>query len=379
MSHLSRRALLAAAAAACAGSVSPLTASAQSSYPSQTIRFIVPAGAGGLPDTVARIVGKRLQEKTGQSVVIENRPGGNGAVSVSALQSLPADGHAFIVQDGSIYAINPHIYAKMSYKPEDLDPVVMIARAPLFLAVHQKVPVSTLKEFIDYVRANPGKLNYGSSGVGSTHHLSMEAVKAALQLNMTHVPFKGTSESVPALLGGHVDVAFAAYPNLSGAIGTGNIKLLATNSAQRAAMAPDVPPIADVIVGFEFAPSVGMYARAGTPPALIEKMAAEVAAIVKEPEIVRQFAAAGIEPAGIGAAEYTQALKRESDRVARTVSAAGMKPQCGADIGSDCRRPADLRLQRRAAGAGRQHCAPGSDPGTASRRQSALFRRRDGS
>ncbi len=327
MMCLSRRTAVAVlgAASVCALATSPVLA--QSSYPNQTVRFIVPAGAGGLPDTVARIVAKRLQDRAGQSVVVENRPGDNGSVSVAALQALPADGHAFIVQDGSIYAINPHIYSKMSYRPEDLEPVVMIARAPLFLAVHQKVPVTTLKEFIDYVKANPGKLNYGSSGVGSTHHLSMEAVKAALQLNMTHVPFKGTSESVPALLGGHVDVAFAAYPNLSGAIGTGNIRLLATNSAERSSMAPDVPPLADVIPGFDFAPSVGVYARAGTPAALIDRMAGEVAAIVKEPEVIRQFAAAGIEPAGRGPAEYSQALKRESERVAQTVAAAGLKPQ----------------------------------------------------
>ena len=235
----------------------------------------------------------------GQSVVVENRPGGNGSISVATLMAAPADGHTFIVQDGSIYAINLHIYAKMTYKADDLAPVAMIARAPLFLAAHQKVPVATLREFVDYVTANPGKLNYGSSGVGSTHHLSMEAIKASLSLTMTHVPFKGTGESVPALLGGHVDVAFAAYPNLSGAIGT-NIRLLATNSATRSAMAPDVPPVADLIPGFDFAPSIGIYARSGTPPELIAKLAGEVAVLVKEAEIIRHFAAAGIEPAGAG-------------------------------------------------------------------------------
>ena len=183
-----------------------------------------------------------------------------------------------------------------------------------------------MQQFIDYARANPGKLNYGSSGVGSTHH-SMEAIKAALQLDITHVPFKGTSESVPALLGGHVDVAFAAYPNLSGAIRTKNVNLLATNSAKRAAAAPEVPPVADFIPGYDFAPSVGMYARTGTPAAFIDRIAAEVAGIVKDPEIVRQFATAGIEPAAAGHREYSAALKRESEHVARTVQAAGMKPQ----------------------------------------------------
>ena len=221
-------------------------------------------------------------------MVVENKAGGNGAVSVAALMSSPADGHTFIVQDGSIWAINPHIYARMSYKVEDLIPAVQIARAPLFLAVYQKVPVSTMKEFVDYVRANPGKLNFGSSGVGSTHHLSMEAVMASLKLSMTHVPFKGTSESVPALLGGHVDVAFAAYPNLSGAVSTKTVKMLATNELNRSAIAPDVQPIADFIPGFDFAPRVGLYARAGTPPELLAKIAAVGIEIAKEPEIAKR-------------------------------------------------------------------------------------------
>jgi tripartite-type tricarboxylate transporter receptor subunit TctC len=327
MKPQARRIALVVCAALCVCFLAPWPARSQAPYPSQTIRFIVPAGAGGLPDTVARIVARRLQERVGQSVVVENRPGGNGSVSVAALMALPADGYAFIVQDGSIYAINPHIYAKMSYKPEDLAPVAMIARAPIFLAVHAKIPVATMQEFIDYVTANPGKLNYGSSGVGSTHHLSMEAIKASLKLVMTHVPFKGTSESVPALLGGHVDAAFAAYPNLSGAVDGRNIKLLATNSATRSAMAPGVPPVADWIAGFDFAPSIGIYARSGTPAALIGTIASETAAIVREPEIIKQLAAAGIEAAGAGPDEYAKALKRESELVAKTVAAAGMTPQ----------------------------------------------------
>jgi tripartite-type tricarboxylate transporter receptor subunit TctC len=327
MLHTRRSALTAATAVVAACALAPWPAQAQGHYPSQTIRFIIPAGAGGLPDTVARIVGKRLQEKVGQSVVVENRAGGNGAVSVGALMASPPDGYAFIVQDGSIYAINPHIYANMPYKVDDLLPVVMIAKAPLFLAVHQKVPVTNMREFIAYVKANPGKLNYGSSGIGSTHHLSMEALKAALGLEMTHVPFRGTSESVPALLGGHVDAAFAAYPNLAAAVGTGNVRMLATNGAQRSPNAPDVPPVADFIPGYEFAPIVGIYARAGTPDSVVQKIAGEVIALAKEPEIVKALATAGIDAAGQGPQEYRAALKRESERVAATVKAAGLKPQ----------------------------------------------------
>jgi tripartite-type tricarboxylate transporter receptor subunit TctC len=154
----------------------------------------------------------------------------------------------------------------------------------------------------------------------------MEAVKAGLKLDMTHVPFKGTSESVPALLGGHVEVAFAAYPNLNAAVATGNVKMLATNAAQRSPMAPDVPPLADFIPGFDFAPRVGLYGRTGTPPELLAKISAAVVEIAKDPELAKQFAAAGIEPNGAGGAEFKAALERESQHVAATVKAAGMKP-----------------------------------------------------
>lgn len=316
-----------ALAALVAGTIAPWSARSQATYPSQTIKLIIPASAGGLPDTVARIVGRRLQERLGQSVVVENRPGGNASVAVAALTGSPADGYTFMVQDGSVVSINPQIYAKLAYAPQDILPVALIARAPLFLAAHPKVPVDSMREFIAYVKARPGQLNYGSSGVGSTHHLSMEAIKAALKLEMTHIPYKGTGKSVPALLGGHVDAAFSAYPSLSGAVGNKSVKLLATNGAQRSAQAPDVPPVADFIPGFDFAPLVGLYARTGTPPAIVQRIATEVAAIAKEPEAIRQLAIVGIEAVGAGPDEFASALKSEAERVAKAVQAAGIKPQ----------------------------------------------------
>ena len=325
--HTRRTALIALAALAVCP-LSLITAHGQAAYPSQTIRFIIPAAPGGLPDTVARIVGKRLQERLGQSVVVENRAGGNGAVSVAALMNSPADGHSFIVQDGSIVSINPHIYAKMPYRAEDLVPVVLVARAPLFLAVHPKASITSMKEFIDYAKANPGKLNYGSSGVGSTHHLTMEAIQAALQIKLTHVPFKGTGESVPALLGGHIDTLFSAYPSLSGAVQKKSVTILATNGAKRSAQAPDAPPVADFVGGaFDFAPIIGVYARSGTPMPMMQKIADEVAVIVKEPEVIKLFATAGIEPDGSGPAPHAKELQELSGRVAKVVQAAGMTPQ----------------------------------------------------
>jgi len=262
----------------------PVQWSAQAQAPGRTIKFIITNPAGGVPDTVARVVGRRLQERLGQTVVVENRAGANGGIAVNALIGSPADGQTFVVTDGSILSINPHVYSKLPYDPKDVAPVAYLAQAPLFLAIHPKVPVDTIKEFIEYVRARPGQLNYGSSGVGSTHHISMESFKSALKLNITHVPFKGAGESVPALLGGHVEALFSGYPSLSGAAGTNRVKLLASNSAERSSQAPDLPAIAELIPGFNFASNVGIYARAGTSAAVIQKIAAEACAIVKEPE-----------------------------------------------------------------------------------------------
>jgi len=278
---LSLRAVLLGLAAF--GALVPLAADGQAPSSGATIKFIVPYPAGGLPDTVARVVGRRLQERLGQSVVVENRGGANGAIGMAALTGAPADGQTFVVSDGTVVSINPHLYAKLSYDPKDVAPVAFLAQAPLFLAVHPKVPVGTLKEFVDYVKARPGQLNYGSSGVGSIHHISMEALKTAFNLNMTHVPFKGTGESVPALLGGHVEALFSAYPSLSGAAGTNRITLLASNGAQRSTLAPNLPAIAEMVPGFNFAPIVGIYARTGTPAGIIQKIAAEANAIVRSP------------------------------------------------------------------------------------------------
>lgn len=307
--------------------LAPWSVQAQAPYPNQGIKLIVPYAPGGLPDTVARIVAQRLQERLAQSVVVENRPGGNGSVAAAALMSSPADGYTLMVNDGSMFSVNPKLFTQLAYNPKDFQPVVLLARAPLFLAVHPKVPVATLKEFIDYVKARPGEINYGSSGVGSTHHLSMEAVKASLQLNMNHIPYRGTGQSVPALLGGHVEVLFSAYPSLSGAVEGGKVKLIATNGAQRSAQAPNVPPLADLIPGFDFSVMIGFFGRAGMPAAVMQKITSEAMAVVNEPDTVKRFAAAGIEPAGAGPDAFGRALNSEIERVAKVVESAGIKPQ----------------------------------------------------
>jgi tripartite-type tricarboxylate transporter receptor subunit TctC len=323
-----RRTLIRSAAALLAALPLAALAQAPAGYPSKPIRFVVPYAAGGFPDTVARIVAQRLQDRIGQSVVIDNRPGANGGVAASALLSSPADGYSFLVTDGSMFSINPKLYTKLTYDPtRDFLPVALVARASLYLAVHPKLPVSTFKEFVDYARARPGQVNYGSSGIGSTHQLTMEALKADLKLDMVHVPFKGTGQAVPALIGGQVDVLWSAYPSLAGFVKEGRVKLLANNASQRSPLAPDVPTVAETIPGFDFAPIVGVFAPVGTPKAMIDKIAADIVAVAKLPEAQTQFTAAGIDVVAGGPDDYAKAIADENARLAKAIQAAGLKAE----------------------------------------------------
>jgi tripartite-type tricarboxylate transporter receptor subunit TctC len=315
------------AAVAAALSLVPGAGRAQAPYPTQTIKLIVPNPAGGLPDTIARIVARRMQERMGQPVVIENRPGASAGIGTAALLSAPPDGYTFLISDGAILSTNPLINKKLPYDPKEVVPFALVARAPLFLAVNVKVPVNSLTELIAYAKANPGKLTYGSIGIGSFHHISMEALKSATGLDMTHVPFKGSGESVSALLGGHVDLLFSAYSGLRSGVDTQKVKLLASNGPKRSPQVPDVPSVAEVVPDYDLAVIQGLFARAGTPREIMQKVAAEIAEIVKEPEVISQFGTNGIEPVGGGIDEHQQALKREGDRVAKVVQAAGIKAE----------------------------------------------------
>jgi tripartite-type tricarboxylate transporter receptor subunit TctC len=302
-------------------------AHAESPYPNQTIRFIVPYAAGGLPDTVARIVGQHLQERIGQSVVVENRAGGGAAAAVSALMGAPADGYTFLVTDGGIVSTNPTLFKHLTYETKDIVPLALLGRTPMFLASNPELPVSTLREFIDYVKAHPGEINYGSSGVGSIHHLSMEALKASAHLNMTHIPYRGTGQSVPALLGNHVQVLFAAYPSLAGAVESKKVSLLAQNGEGRWFQAPDVPAVSESVPNFDLATIVGLFARPGLPQAIIDKITAEAIASANSPAADKQMRAAGVEPAGGDAGVLQKALQREIEKVAEVVKIAGIQPQ----------------------------------------------------
>ncbi len=306
----------------------PSAVLAQAAYPNKPIKFIVPYAAGGLPDTVARIFAQRLTDRLGQSVVVDNKPGANGVVAAQVIASSPADGYTFLVTDGSMFSINPAIYKNLSYEyKRDFVPVALAARAPLYLAVHPKTGVNTLQEFVALAKSKPGALNYGSSGIGSSHHLTMEAMKAALGLDIQHVPFRGSALSVPALIGGQVDVAFSALPSLSGFVKNNQVKLLASNAAARSAVAPGTPAIAEIVPGFDFAVIVGVLAATGTPAAAVERISAEIDRIAKAPETIQLLANAGIEAVGSSPADYGRAITDENDRLARAIKIAGIKQE----------------------------------------------------
>ena len=328
---MNRRRILAGTAAGAAGSMLaslPLSRAWAQSFPSQQIKFIVPYSPGGLPDTVARIVARKLTERIGQPVVVENRPGANGVVAATAVTSAAPDGHTLLLTDDSMMTINPLVYKNLGYEPKkDFIPTSLIATAPLFLAVHPSVPPNSFTELVALIKSKPGEFAYGSSGVGSTHHLCAEAMKAALGLDVRHIPYKGTGQSVPAVVGNQVAMVFSAFPSLSGFVKGGQVKLLVVNTAKRSHFAPNVPALGEMIPGFDFAPNIGIFAPAKTPAAIVNRLADEVAKLVKEADVIQTFTTAGIEGIGGSPADYARVLEQEAERDAKAVKVAGLKAE----------------------------------------------------
>jgi len=304
------------------------SALAQSRYPDKPVKVLVGYSPGGWPDTVARVVGQKLAEIWSQPVVVDNRPGANGNLAADVLAKAAPDGYTLLLADSTLVAVNPLIYLKLPYSAKDLLPVVLAATAPMFLAVHKSLPVNSLQELIAMAKAQPGKLNYGSSGIGSPHHLSMESMISALGLDIAHVPFKGSGQAVPALVGGQIPMLFAAYPSLASHVKAGTVKLIASNAIKRATFAPEVPTIAEVAIpNFNFAISGGIFAPAGTPRDVVNKIAADISRVVKMPDVMEKFTSLGTESAGGSPEDYAALLKGDVDSWGRAVKAAGMKPE----------------------------------------------------
>ena len=315
--------LLAAALALCA-----LTTHAQTAFPLGPVKLVVPYVPGGLPDTVARILSQRLQTSLGQPVVVENRAGASGAVAAAAIAQAPADGHTLLVTDGQLLAITPLLSAKPPYDPaKDFVPVSLVGTAPLFLAVNPKVKANNLDELIALAKSKPGALNYGSAGIGSPHHLTAEAMKEGLGVFITHIPFRGSGASMPAMVGGQVDMVFASPPSLMGFVKSGQARLIAINASKRSPLAPDVPALAEKIPGFDFAFTVVVLAKTGTPPSAITRLSQAIAAAVKQPEAAEALRTAGVDPIGGSPDDLAKAMSAEGARVAAAAKRANLKPE----------------------------------------------------
>jgi tripartite-type tricarboxylate transporter receptor subunit TctC len=326
---MKRRYLLSGMAAALALAVAGGALAQTAPFPSKTVTLIVPYSPGGLPDTVARFVGQKLAEKWGQSVVVENKPGGNGVVAAEALAAKPADGYTLLVTDGTMFSVNPFIYPSLRYDAvKDFTYISLTARAPLFLAVHPSMPAGNFAEFVQLVKASPGKYSYGSSGIGSIHHLTFETIKSALGIDILHVPYKGTGQSIPALVSGDVTAVWSAMPSIAGFTKEGKLKLIAVNSAKRSELAPNVATVAEThIPGFDFAPIIGFIGPAGVPPAIAQKVSADVAEVVKDKALVERMTALGIEAVGSDPQTFQSQIMADRERFSRAIKAADIKPQ----------------------------------------------------
>lgn len=297
-------------------------------YPSRPVRVVVPYAAGGLPDTMARIASPRLVEALGQQVVVDNRPGAGGIGGCELVARATPDGYTLLVADVGQTAINPAVYSKLPYDTlRDFAPVSIMGTSAQFLVAHASVPASTLPELIALAKSKPGQLRYGSGGIGSVHHLSMEALKTPLGLDIVHVPYKGTGQAVPALIGGEVALLFSALPSISAHIKAGRLKLLAVNTIKRSPQAAEIPTIAEVtgIRDYDYPPEIGVLAPAKTPKAVIDRLAQAIAAAMRHPETVGRYTALGIDPVGNTPAQYAAQIRIDIAKYAKAVKAAGVK------------------------------------------------------
>jgi len=301
-------------------------ASAQE-YPNRPIRVIVPYAAGGLPDTMARLVGQKMGEALGQQMVIENRGGAGGIVGTTEVAKAAPDGYLLLVADVGQIAINPHLFAKLPYEPlKDLVGVSLWGTSALYLVAHPSVPANNMQELIALVKSQPGKLSYGSSGTGSIHHLATEALKVGLGLDILHVPYKGAGQSVPALLGGQVALLYAALPSIEAHYKAGKVKILAVSTPQRSPQAPEVPTVAEVgVAGYDFVAEIGLYAPAGTPADVVARLSAQAARALKHADVAARFKQLGIDPVGSTPEWLAKQNRANYEKYARVVKASGAK------------------------------------------------------
>lgn len=313
-----------AALAVCA--LSPALLQAQS-YPTKPIRLLVGFAPGGGVDASARTVGQPLGIALGQTVVVDNRPGAAGNVAASIVAKSVPDGYTLLMANSSIS--NPTLFKSLPFDiRKDLDPVGLIAIGPSVLIVHPSMPAKNVREFIALAKSQPGKLAYGSGGIGNITHLEMEIFNVMTGTRMTHVPYKGTAPAILALLGGEVQAVFSSIPTALGPIRSGKIRALGVTIKKRSGVLPDVPTIDESgVPGYDAASWYAMLAPAGTPKSVIALLGKEIVRIMATPDVRGRFANDGFEPAGTGPAEFAKFLREELAKWDKAIKAAGIKPE----------------------------------------------------
>lgn len=319
-----RRTLLALALIA-----SSLFSAAQAqTWPAKPVKVIVNFPPGGAADQLARAIGTPLAEVLGQPVVVENRGGANGNIGGEAVAKAPADGYTLLMSSGGMVSVNPHLYPKMSFNPaKDLVPVAAAARVLVFLEVKPSLPVNNVKEFLAYLKANPGKLSFGSPGNGSSPHLAAEMLKAQTNSFAVHVPYRGAAPAMQDLLGGQLDFMFDPGIGLQH-VKAGKLKLLAVGSAKRSPLFPDVPTLDEAgLKNFDADTWFGFYAPAGTPPAVVSRLNQEINKILATQPVKDRIMAIGGIPAPMSPSDFNMRAAIDGTRFGALIRARNIKAE----------------------------------------------------
>jgi tripartite-type tricarboxylate transporter receptor subunit TctC len=295
-------------------------------WPAKQVNFIVPFSAGGTTDLFGRLLAQHMQKNFDKPFIVENKPGAGGNIGAGQVAKAAPDGYTFLVGTVSTHAINPFLYSRLPYDTvKDFQPVSLIARLPNILVVHPSLPATNVQELIAYLKANPDKLSYGSSGAGTSIHLAAELFKIKTGTTMTHVPFRSSGDIMNNLTGGHINLAFdnitLAWPQVK----AGRLRALAVSSTERSAIAPDVPTVAETIPGFDATSWHGVFAPAGTPKPIVDKMAAEMKRILELPDVKEKLFELGAVASPMTPDDFVKFIDAERAKWADVVKASGAK------------------------------------------------------
>ncbi len=300
-------------------------AAAADIYPARPIRIVVPTGAGGITDILARIVAQKLGEGLDQKVIVDNRPGASGIVGSDVVAKAPPDGYTLLMVYPS-HPVNPSLRANMPYDTvKDFAPVTMVSGVTLVLAVNASLPARDLRELIAMAKEKPGQLNYSSVGAGSLGHLGAELFRSLAGVNITHVPYKGAPQAMMAVLSGEVSMFFDTPITMLPHLKAGKVRALGVSTKTRQAVFPDVPPIADVVPGYEVLGWNGILAPAGTPQVIIERLNAEIVKVLRTPAVIAQLATNGVEPIGNSPRQFGAIIVADLEKWAKVIKQAGIK------------------------------------------------------